>query len=126
MFGAHVPGPAIFREPSHDHDPIGRLVGAEWLQQSMKGLRPMMDGWYHDGVGWGGWVMMTLAMVAFWGLVVFVVVALFRSASGSADRYGPRDPMEILNERFARGEIDADEYHARQEVLRNSAKDIRR
>ncbi len=26
--------------------------------------------------------------------------------------------MEILDERFARGEIDADEYHARQATLR--------
>jgi len=87
-----------------------------------------MMGWYHDGVGWGGWMVMTLSMLLFWGVVVFVLVALFRSASspGSADRYGPRDPMEILDERFARGEIDADEYHARREVLRNSAKEIRR
>ena len=80
----------------------------------------MMGGWYHDGVGWGGWIMMTLAIVAFWGVVVFVVVALFRSANstGSPDRRGARDPMEILDERFARGEIDEDEYHARQAALR--------
>lgn len=87
----------------------------------------MMD-WNHDGVGWGGWIVMTLSMLVFWGVVVFVVVALFRSAggTGSPDRLRPRDPMEILDERFARGEIDADEYHARQEVLRNSANEIRR
>lgn len=79
----------------------------------------MMGGWYHDGVGWGGWIMMTLAMVAFWGVVVFVVVALFRSANtGAPDRREPRDPREILDERFARGEIDEDEYHARQAALR--------
>ena len=29
-----------------------------------------------------------------------------------------RSPMEILDERFARGEIDEDEYHTRQAVLR--------
>ncbi len=82
----------------------------------------MMDGWYHDGVGWGGWVMMTLAMVAFWGVVVFVVVALFRgtSNSGRTDRLVRRQqsPLEILDERFARGEIDEDEYYARQATLR--------
>ena len=88
----------------------------------MRELRPMMGGWYHDGVGWGGWIMMTLAMVAFWGLVVFVVIALFRNSNNveSPDRRGPRDPKEILDERFARGEIDEDEYHARQAALHAS------
>lgn len=82
----------------------------------------MMDGWSHDGVGWGGWIMMTLAMVAFWGVVFFVVVALFRgtSTSGRTDRLVRRQqsPLEILDERFARGEIDEDEYYARQATLR--------
>ena len=81
----------------------------------------MMGGWYHDGVGWGGWIMMTLAMVAFWGVVVFIVVALFRGTSnrGQSDRPDGRQqsPREILDERFARGEIDEDEYHARQAAL---------
>jgi putative membrane protein len=81
----------------------------------------MMGGWYHDGVGWGGWIVMVLAMVAFWGMVVFVVVALFRGVGtgGGKDRGGDRQrsPREILDERFSRGEIDEDEYHARQAAL---------
>lgn len=82
-----------------------------------------MMGWYHDGTGWGGWILMTLAMVAFWALVVVAVVALFRGTQRSG---GPtvdrRDPMQVLDERFARGEIDEDEYHARSSVLRASAR----
>ena len=82
----------------------------------------MMGGWYHDGVGWGGWIMMTLAMVAFLGVVVFIVVALFRGtgSSGRTDQPAGRQqtPQEILDERFARGEIDEDEYYARQATLR--------
>ena len=82
----------------------------------------MMMGWYHDGMGWSGWIVMTLAMVAFWALVVFAVVALFRGGQRSADSTPDRgDPMKILEERFARGEIDEDEYHARSSVLRTSA-----
>jgi putative membrane protein len=73
-----------------------------------------MMGWYDNGMGWGGWLLMTLAMVAFWALVVFVVVALFRSDASGAVR---RTPEEILNERFARGDIDAAEYHARRDAL---------
>lgn len=84
-------------------------------------------GWYGMGWGWVGWFMMTLVMVAFWGLVIFAVVAIFRGTgttnhtgkdTGQTGRVTRRDPMEILDERFARGEIDVDEYHARQEVLR--------
>ena len=80
-----------------------------------------MMSWYHDGTGWGGWILMALAMVAFWLLVVVAVIAIFRgtqsSGGSSAD---PRTPMQLLDERFARGEIDEEEYHARSRVLRAS------
>lgn len=78
-------------------------------------------GWYQDGMGGGGWIVMALAMVVFWALVVFGLVAIFR---GTRDAGGTgnvrRDSMEILEERFARGEIDAAEYRARQDVLRTA------
>lgn len=86
-----------------------------------------MMGWYNDGIGWAGGIAMMLAMVAFWGLVIFAVVALFRGTTqgsgrdGQFDQSGHRDPMQTLDERFARGEIDADEYRARQAVLRDAA-----
>lgn len=81
-----------------------------------------MMGWYHDGVGWGGWILMTLAMIAFWALVVFAVLALFRDGrSSSTPTPDHRDPIQLLDERFARGEINEDEYHARRSVLRATA-----
>lgn len=80
-----------------------------------------MMGWYHDGAGWGGWLVMTIAMIAFWAMVIAAVVVLFRgSKSGGQDLSPRRDPMDILDQRFARGEIDEDEYHARSAVLRTS------
>ena len=42
-----------------------------------------MMGWYHDGMGWGGWILMTLAMVAFWALVIVAVIAIFRGTQRS-------------------------------------------
>jgi putative membrane protein len=78
-----------------------------------------MMGWYHDGSGWGGWLVMTIAMVAFWGLLVWAIIALFRSSQpDSSHRSSPPDALEILDTRFARGEIDEDEYHARRSALR--------
>lgn len=80
-----------------------------------------MMGWYGSGAwGWGGWLVMTLMMVAFWGLVIWALVVIFRGTrdTGSATGASRRDPMEILDERFARGEIDTEEYHARRDALR--------
>ena len=81
-----------------------------------------MMGWYYGGTGW---LVMVLVMVAFWGLVIFGVVAIFRGIGKTnepAERTPRRDPMRILDERFARGELDLDEYHARQDVLRGAGR----
>ncbi len=78
-----------------------------------------MMGWYGDP-GWGGWVVMTLMMLGFWALLVVGGVALFRSMRRDerpAD--GRSDAERLLDERFARGEIDADDYRARRELLRS-------
>ena len=85
-----------------------------------------MMGWYNDGMGWGGWIAMTLMMVAFWGLVIFAVVAIFRGTTSATGPAAPRDPMRTLDERFAKGEIDAEEYHARQAILRDTVHDTGR
>ncbi|RVW02982.1 SHOCT domain-containing protein [Rhodococcus xishaensis] len=83
---------------------------------------------WNDGIGygwsWGGWVLMVLAMVAFWTLVIVAVMALFRSIRTDRSPYGTNDTTnrrsadEILDERFARGEIDVDEYRIRRDHLR--------
>ena len=69
-------------------------------------------------------MVMSVLMVVFWGLIIAGIVALVRYLSG--DRQGGRPDVggrppsaeEILAERFARGEIDADEYTRRRELLR--------
>ena len=76
--------------------------------------------WWNDGMGWGGWIGMTLLMVAFWSLVVFGVIAIFRGDRESSSSRAPLqvDPLGILDERFARGDIEAEEYNARRDALR--------
>jgi putative membrane protein len=75
----------------------------------------------HDLTGWG-WVAMTLSMVVFWGLLITLAVVLVRGLNrpaGQAD--GPRpSPERLLAERFARGEIDEEEYQRRLTALRSS------
>ena len=80
-----------------------------------------MMGWHDGGPGWGGWVVMTLVMMAFWALVVFGAIALYRTMrrddSGPARR--DEDAQRLLDERLARGEIDSDDYRQRRELLRS-------
>jgi putative membrane protein len=82
----------------------------------------MMYGW--DGWGWGGWILMTQAMVVFWAAVIIAIVFGIRYlSSGSASRSqaipGPaRTAEDVLADRFARGEIDEDEYRRRVAALR--------
>lgn len=76
--------------------------------------------WYGDGMNAGGWIAMIAMMGIFWGLVIFAGVAIFRGSSVSRSGSDARDrgPLEILDERFARGEVDREEYEARKSVLR--------
>ena len=78
--------------------------------------------WFYGGMGWTGWLMMTLVMVAFWALVVYAVVAITRSDRPTRDKTEDEDPLRILDRRFARGEIDEDEYHRRHGALETGAR----
>lgn len=65
------------------------------------------------GFGFGGGFMWL-----FWILVIIVIAwalkAVFSNAKGGAK---DKSPMEILQERFARGEIDEEEFERRRKVL---------
>ncbi|WP_344065692.1 SHOCT domain-containing protein [Terrabacter lapilli] len=76
---------------------------------------------YGGGPGWFGWLMTTVAMLAFWGLLVFGGVAVFRNVrrDSGGTRSGGDEAMRLLEERFARGEIDAEEFTRRRELLRS-------
>ena len=75
--------------------------------------------WGWEG-GWGaGWGWFGLMHLLWWVLVIAAVVAVFRWASGNPWRSGPGPgrPLEILRERYARGEIGKDEYDERKRHL---------
>ncbi|MGY4742252.1 SHOCT domain-containing protein [Streptomyces sp. ATMOS53] len=83
--------------------------------------------WYgHDPSGWG-WFTMSVGMLLFWAVLIVFAVLLFRAVSRSSDtrattgtaRPGRPLPEQLLAERFARGEIDEDEYSRRLSVLRH-------
>jgi len=77
--------------------------------------------WDHSAWFSVGGIVMGLLMIAFWALVIWLVVALFRDRRPEAPGVRPTDPTpdpkEILRQRFARGEIDEQEFRAKLEVL---------
>jgi len=74
--------------------------------------------WGNGGWGAGDWVAMSALMIVFWGgLIAFGVwvVLSLRSGRGQA----PADRANtLLAERFARGEIDGEEFTRSRELLR--------
>jgi putative membrane protein len=63
-----------------------------------------------------------LGMVLFWGVIILVIVLAVRGFGGFGSRrdYALPDektPLQILDERYARGEIDKEEYEERRRTL---------
>jgi len=84
---------------------------------------PHMMGWGGGG-GWYGMILGPLFMILVLAVLVAAVVLLIRWAGGqwpgtASPHQAPpgRTPLEILRERFARGEIDKQEFEDRRRVL---------
>ena len=67
------------------------------------------------GPGW--WIAMAVLMAAFWIAVILGIVWLVRSQSETHRHPGEPNAIELLDLRFARGEISADEYRERRTTL---------
>ena len=83
---------------------------------------PYMMGGFFNGYGWVGSVFMVL----FWGLlclllifaIVTGVVLLVQAFTGRGIRGGEKNTaLDVLHERYARGEIGRDEYLERRRDL---------
>ncbi len=80
-------------------------------------------GWDGGGWGWGAWLLMAAMMVIFWGVVIAALVTFLRYSGHRRNEPpsggdGRDQALRILDERFARGDIDADEYTRRRDLLR--------
>ncbi|MSO71176.1 MAG: SHOCT domain-containing protein [Alphaproteobacteria bacterium] len=74
-----------------------------------------MYGWHG---GWGMSFFGPLFMVFVIGGIVALTVWLVRGPAGAPPQHHRgRDPVDILKERFARGEIDKDEFEERRKIL---------
>lgn len=96
-----------------------------WAQRQAepysRGYGPHMMDW---GGGWYGMILGPLFMILVLVTVIAGVVLLVRWLGGpwqgpQAPHHGQpgRTPLDILKERYARGEIDTEEFEERRRVL---------
>ncbi len=69
--------------------------------------------YYNGGSDWGLWILMSLAMLVFWGILAWAVHNIVRHNNAHQDGKsqplpgtGGSDALRILDERLARGEIE--------------------
>lgn len=78
----------------------------------------MWMNWAGNGCGWGwgpghffGWPLGMLIGILFWALVIYGIYYLV-SRLGKSPAQPPKEktPLEIARERYAKGELSAEEY----------------
>ena len=79
--------------------------------------------WY--GGHWAFWQagLMWVGMIAFWGLLIWGIYVLVRGTARrqSSEEHGS-DARRILDERLARGEIDAAEYQRLRHTISSNGR----
>ncbi len=78
----------------------------------------MMNNW--NGFGWWGMGLGFIFMLLFWVLVILGIAALIRwlmTPSSPSRSSHNRTPLEIVQERYARGEINREEYEQKKRDL---------
>lgn len=77
---------------------------------------------FWNGWDWGAWVAMALMMVVMLAVVLLAVWIIARPFSQWAEsKRAPDAALEDLRRRYARGEIDAEEYEDRRRRLTKPA-----
>lgn len=97
-----------------------RLPTIAWAQQQ----GPQYPGPHMWNGGWYGWFFGPIMMIVFIAVTVVGVVLLVRWLGGIGHGGAPhaspgKTPLDILEERFARGEIDKEEFEERRRLLKD-------
>jgi putative membrane protein len=96
----------------HDASPVASAVQTQWMPDvwHMQGMHEWMS-------GWGAWAM--LVPLLFW-VIVFVGLALLVQKLIADQRREPSEgrALDVLSQRYAKGEIDREEYLRRRQDIK--------
>ncbi len=77
--------------------------------------------WNHMENWSSGWFGMGFGMLLFWGLAIAAIVLVIKVLSGPRSSHlydqAEKTALDILRERYARGEIDRDEFEQKKRDL---------
>lgn len=71
-----------------------------------------MYGFDHTGMGLGA-----IGMILLWLVPIALLAWLFARTAAGRESSPSRTPLEVLDERYARGEIGQEEYRSRRDDL---------
>jgi len=75
--------------------------------------------WNGDGhTHWGWMTFGAISMVVFWGAIILFAVWAIKALSRPGERDTHRDARQILDERFAKGEITQQQYDDMKKALK--------
>jgi len=83
------------------------------ILQQMNNPQHMMDGW---GNGYGMFFMGLFWLVVL-ALIITLIWFLIRKGSSPAQQASDEKPQEILDKRYARGEIDEKQYRSMKKEI---------
>ena len=71
-------------------------------------------GFNHMGWGWPGFFLGPFFMIIFWIIIAIIVILLFRNYGERSNAKTESSAMDILKERYAKGEINKKEYEEKK------------
>ncbi len=75
----------------------------------------MWDNGY--SMGWVMWLVMGLGVLGFWVVIALVVRALLPGRAARTGTPAGPDPLSVLKDRLARGELTVEEYEQRRRLI---------
>lgn len=70
------------------------------------------------------WMGMGMGMWLFWIVLLVIIVVIVKAVTANGTAPSPKeDPMDILKSRYARGDIDDEEFQRRKSALVNKHED---
>ena len=129
LWRSHVWGPGMHANPDTNAAGLiaaplqSKALGHSASERVVSMMMMMDDGRW----GWGGWILTTGTTIVFWALVITAAVLLARyllslsqRPAGTTHAGGAGNAEQVLAERYARGEIDDEEYQRRLGLLRQN------